>query len=244
MKTSGGSFHQCFNAQAVVDSKTQVIVAADLSDQAPDAEQLEPSLDQLDENLAAVDAVLPEGAVLTADAGYFSEQNIKTATQHGLDPYIATGRFTHSEPRAPAPRGPIPKDATPKQRMARKLKTKNGRAVYSRRKTIVEPVFGQMTTTQDARQLLLRGKQAVRVQMALPLRGPQPAQALPQRRAGLDQTQNGRRPGTPPPERIGPKPFPLLRQRLRTPTRPSPTPTTPDRRPRARYGPALLLVLC
>jgi transposase len=164
MKTSDGSFHQCFNGQAIVDSKTQVIVAADLSDQAPDAEQLEPSLDQLDENLAAIDAVLPEGAVLTADAGYFSEQNIKTATQHGLDPYIATGRFKHSEPQAPAPRGPIPKDATPKQRMARKLKTKNGRAVYARRKTIVEPVFGQMTTTQDARQLLLRGKQAARAQ--------------------------------------------------------------------------------
>ena len=40
MKTSDGSFHQCFNGQAVVDSETQVIVAAELSDQAPDAEQL------------------------------------------------------------------------------------------------------------------------------------------------------------------------------------------------------------
>jgi hypothetical protein len=46
--------------------------------------------------------------------------------------------------------------------MARKLKTKKGRAVYSRRKTIVEPVFGQIDTVQDARQLLLRGKQAAR----------------------------------------------------------------------------------
>ena len=164
MKTSDGSFHQCFNGQAIVDSKTQVIVAADLTDQAPDAEQLEPALDQLDENLAAIDAELAAGAVLTADAGYFSEQNIKTAAEHGLDPHIATGRFKHSEPQAPAPRGPIPKNATPKQRMARKLKTKNGRAVYARRKTIVEPVFGQMTTTQDARQLLLRGKQAARAQ--------------------------------------------------------------------------------
>jgi len=48
--------------------------------------------------------------------------------------------------------------------MARKLSTKNGHHVYSRRKTIVEPVFGQMTTTQNARQLLLRGKQAARAQ--------------------------------------------------------------------------------
>jgi len=164
MKTSDGSYHQCFNGQAVVDSETQVIVAADLSDQAPDAEQLAPALDQLDENLDAVDAELPEGAVLTADGGYFSEQNVKTVIAHGLDPYIATGRFKHSEPQPPAPRGPAPKNATPKQLMARKTRTVKGRAVYARRKTIVEPVFGQMDTVQDARRLLLRGKQAAREQ--------------------------------------------------------------------------------
>jgi transposase len=164
MKTADGSFHQCFNAQAVVDSKTQVIVAADVTDQAPDAEQLAPTLDHLDENLAAVGAELPAGATLSADAGYFSADNVRITASHGLDPHIATGRFKHGEPPAPSPRGRIPKNATPKQLMARKLKTKNGRRVYSRRKTIVEPVFGQMTTTQNARQLLLRGKHAARAQ--------------------------------------------------------------------------------
>lgn len=164
MKTSDGSFHQCFNGQAIVDSRAQVIVAAELCDQAPDAEQLEPALDQLADNLDAIDAELPEGAALTADAGYFSQENVTITTEHGLDPFIATGRFKHSEPPAPAPRGPISKNATPKQRMARKLKTKDGHAVYARRKAIVEPVFGQMQTVQDARRLLLRGKQAARAQ--------------------------------------------------------------------------------
>jgi transposase len=164
MKTSDGSFHQCYNGQAVVDSRTQVIVAAELSDQAPDAEQLAPALGQLADNLDALDTELPDGAALTADAGYFSEENVTITTRHGLDPFIATGRFKHSEPPAPAPRGPIPKNATPKQRMARKLKTKSGHAVYARRKAIVEPVFGQMHTVQDARRLLLRGEQAARQQ--------------------------------------------------------------------------------
>jgi len=164
MKTSDGAYHQCFNGQAVVDSTAQVIVAAELSDQAPDSQQLEPALDQLTENLDAIGAELPDGAALTADGGYFSEDNIKTTTEHGLDPYIATGRFKHSEPQPPAPRGPIPKDATPKQQMARKLRTKKGRAVYARRKVIVEPVFGQMDTVQNARRLLLRGQQAARAQ--------------------------------------------------------------------------------
>ena len=164
MKTSDGAYHQCFNGQAIVDSRAQVIVAAELSNQAPDARQLEPALDQLVENLDAIEAELPAGAALSADAGYFSEDNVRITAEHGLDPHIATGRFKHSEPPPPAPRGPIAKDATPKQRMARKLKTKKGRAVYSRRKAIVEPVFGQIDTVQDGRRLLLRGKQAAREQ--------------------------------------------------------------------------------
>ncbi|MGH2950384.1 MAG: IS1182 family transposase [Solirubrobacteraceae bacterium] len=164
MKTSDGAFHQCFNGQAVVDSAAQVIVAAELSDEAPDQRQLEPALDQLDENLEAIEAELPEHAALLADAGYFSEDNVRISAAHGLDGYIATGRFKHSEPPAPARRGPIPKDATPKQRMARKLRTKKGRGVYARRKAIVEPVFGQMDTVQSARRLLLRGKPAARAQ--------------------------------------------------------------------------------
>lgn len=164
MKTSDGSFHQCFNAQAVVDSAHQVIVACDISDEAPDARRLEPALVQLGSNLEAIEATLPEGAELLGDAGYFSEHNVAVTAEHGLDPHLATGRFKHSEPRPPAPRGPIPRDATPKQRMARKLRTKRGRTAYARRKTIVEPVFGQMETVQSARRLLLRGEAAARAQ--------------------------------------------------------------------------------
>lgn len=93
-----------------------------------------------------------------ADAGYFSEDNVKAAGQRATDPLIATGRLKHGEEIPSAPRGRIPKDSTPKQRMARKLKTKKAKVSYSRRKVIVEPVFGQMKTTQNARQLLLRGK--------------------------------------------------------------------------------------
>ena len=164
MKTSDGAFHQCFNAQAVVDSHAQVILAADATDEAPDARQLAPALEQLDENLVAIEAELPADAKLLGDAGYFSEDNIEITTGHGLDPHLATGRFKRSEPQPPAPRGPVPNGATAKQRMARKLQTKRGHTAYAKRKTIVEPVFGQMETVQSARQLLLRGKAAARAQ--------------------------------------------------------------------------------
>jgi transposase len=167
MKTADGSYHQCYSGQAIVDSVCQVIVVAELSDQAADQRQLRPALEQLDENLEAIDAELPDDAALTADGGYFSEENVETCEQHGVDPFIATGRFKHAEPQPPAPRGPIPKDATPKQRMARKTRTKKGRAIYSRRKAIVEPVFGQIGTVQDGRRMLIRGKPAARAQWRL-----------------------------------------------------------------------------
>jgi hypothetical protein len=160
MKTSDGSFHQCYNAQAVVDEAHQVIVATELSAQAADAPHLPGLLAQTIANVGAPRRFL-------ADAGYWSDANYQTLLDAEIDGYIATGRFKHNEPVPAAPRGPIPKDATPKQRMARKLRTKKGRSVYARRKVIPEPVFGQMKTLQGAGQLLLRGHEAANAEWKL-----------------------------------------------------------------------------
>jgi transposase len=154
MKTSDRSFHQCYNAQAIVDETHQIIVACELNNQAADTPALPGMLDQLQANCGR----LPDQ--LLADAGYFSEDNVARCVEVGVDALIATGRFRHNEPSPPAPRGAIPKNATVKQRMARKLATKPGRAGYARRKAIVEPVFGQMQTRQNAGQLRLRGLEA------------------------------------------------------------------------------------
>jgi hypothetical protein len=102
MKTADGAFHQCFSGQALVDARAQVIVAAELSDEAPDTRQLEPALEQLADNLDQVDAELPDGATLSADAGYFSAHNITITSEYGLDPHIATGRRGSCEPRRAA----------------------------------------------------------------------------------------------------------------------------------------------
>jgi hypothetical protein len=105
------------------------------------------------------------GQVL-ADAGYCSHDNLAQAAtfsdEHGTEFFIATGRLRHDEPVPLAPRERIPKNATRRQRMARKLRTKPGHAAYARRKAIVEPVFGQMSTLQNAQQSLLRGLDAAR----------------------------------------------------------------------------------
>lgn len=101
---------------------------------------------------------------MIADAGYFSQDNVIAAGAHGLDPFIATGRLKHDDRPALPLHDPVPADATPKQQMAHKTKSEDGHAIYARRKAIVEPVFGQMDTTQDAKQLGLRGKPAARKQ--------------------------------------------------------------------------------
>ena len=160
MKTSDGAFHQCYNAQAVVDAAHQVIVATELTAQAADA----PHLPEL---LHATITAVGMPARFLADAGYWSDGNYQVLLDAKVDGYLATGRLKHNEQIPAAPRGRIPKDASPKQRMARKLRTKSGRSVYARRKVIVEPVFGQMKTLQDAGQLLLRGHDAARAEWML-----------------------------------------------------------------------------
>ena len=160
MKTSDGSFHQCFNGQAVVDDGYQVIVAAEVTDCAADVANLIPMTEQ-----ATVNTGTAPGEVL-ADAGYCSADNLAQATTvsaaSGTEFFIATGRSKHDAPLPASPRGRIRKDATPRERMARKLTTNKGRAAYARRKVIVEPVFGQMATLQNAKQLLLRGLDGAR----------------------------------------------------------------------------------
>ena len=168
MKTADGSFHQCYSGQAAVDEQGQVIVAAELTNCAADAPAFRPLLAQLADNIAQASPELElAGAQLLADSAYFSEENVETCAGHGLDPFIATERLKHAERVPPAPRGRIAKGASPKQRMARKLRTKKGRAVYARRKAIVEPVFGQIAVVQNGRRLLLRGLDATRAEWRL-----------------------------------------------------------------------------
>ena len=157
IQKTGDGFVQGYNAQAAVDAAFQIIVALGVGSQPPDAEYLVPMLDRVVDNCGRP----PDKA--SADNGYYSESNVERATSRGIDVYIATGRTKHG--RAGAPRSDA--DAgTAKARMKAKLATDEGRAVYARRKAIVEPVFGQIKN-RGFRQFLLRGIEKVRGEWAL-----------------------------------------------------------------------------
>jgi transposase len=157
---------QGYNAQAAVEPALQLIVGQSVTPAANDKEQIEPMVQVIEQQSGQ----RPDG--LLADSGYCSEKNLEhleTADKsgHKIDAYIATGKQKHGEHRQPCPRGPLPQPATRVERMKRKLQTKAGRAVYAARKTMVEPVFGQIKQARGFRPFLLRGLVKVRGEWAL-----------------------------------------------------------------------------
>ena len=150
------SFEQCYNCQAAVDEVSQVIVGGYVTQQANDKQQLQPLLEKVSGNLEG-----SQPKCVSADSGFYSEANVAYLDSHGIDGYIATERMKHSQPAVAAPRGRISRKATIRERMARKLRTVRGRATYSKRKQIVEPVFGQMKECRGLRRFLMRGLEKV-----------------------------------------------------------------------------------
>jgi len=145
-----GSFVQGYNAQIAVDSASQVIVAAEVTQETNDKMQLIPMIAQIVTNLEQK----PEK--VSADTGYFSEANVTDASVKDVDLYVATGRYKHGS-AVETISDPPPPDASPKVAMRHKLQTVAGRDVYKMRKAIVEPVFGQIKEQRSFRRFSLRG---------------------------------------------------------------------------------------
>lgn len=163
MKTNNKGWDQCGNAQAVVDEEKQVIIACDVTEAANDKQQMKPMMSQAQENVGE-DETIDKASM---DSGYFSESNIAWLEENEIDGYVATGRIKHGERVPAAPRGRPPDDLTVKEKMARKLRTKKGRETYSKRKSIVEPVFGQIKRARGFVQFSLRGLAKMRGEWAL-----------------------------------------------------------------------------
>lgn len=165
MKVAGGGFEQCYNAQAVVDTETMLVLAPEVTQAANDKQQVEPML----EKVQALTEGLNSPATLLADAGYHSENNVQACIEAGIEPLIAAGREGHhphwrerfSEPE------PLAEDATPVAQMAHTLKTQAGKQAYALRKQTVEPVFGIIKSVMRFRQFLLRGLDNVRNEWTL-----------------------------------------------------------------------------
>jgi transposase len=154
-RSGGGGFEQSFNAQAAVDADSRLVVATNVVNTPVDAKQVEPML----ERLAQLPEELGKADNLLGDAGFFSAANVEHCERHEIVPYIARRRDQHYVPwyERSASLEPLPADADPVQRMAQRLKTPEGRALYALRKQLPEPVFGIIKHAMGFRQFLLRG---------------------------------------------------------------------------------------
>jgi hypothetical protein len=148
-------FVQAYNAQIAVEPDLQLIVGQRVTQASNDKQQLKPTVEAIGEQ-----AGQKPQEVLT-DSGYCSDANLKYLEKKKIEGFIATDRESYRGRQQPGPRGPLPQEATRVDRMRRKLQTKAGAAIYSRRKTIVEPVFGQIKQARGFRQFLLRGLEKV-----------------------------------------------------------------------------------
>ena len=151
---------QGYNAQAAVDGDHQVIVAIGVSNQPSDAVHLLPMLERIEANTGQ------RPAALIADAGYCSTANLKACEERGLEAYISTSRQQHGQRPRPS-RGRAPRGLDARGRMDRKLRSKTGQAIYGLRKTIVEPVFGQIKGARGLDCFRLRGLEKVNGEWAL-----------------------------------------------------------------------------
>ena len=150
-------FNQAYNAQAVVDQATMLVVGNRVTNHPNDKHETLPDLD-------AVPAGVGRPTAAAADNGFYSAVNIAGLEARGSEPYLATGREPHHlnwrEYFAAQPTPP-PADASPMVKMAYKLRTALGQAIYRLRKCTVEPVVGSIKETLGFRQFSLRGLDAV-----------------------------------------------------------------------------------
>jgi len=165
MQTNNKGWEYCGNAQASVDGACQIILACDVTDAANDTQQAVPVAHATLTTLAQAGIELPQDEAgkahaipATLDNGYYSEAAAQALEDLGFDPSMATGRQTHHAPEAEASDAP----ATAQERMAAKVRTPAGKALYARRKVIVEPVFGQIKEVRGFRRFLLRGLAKIR----------------------------------------------------------------------------------
>jgi transposase len=151
--SSDDGFDQHYNVQVAVDQQSFLVVANGLSNHPNDKQEAEPTLDAIDPRLGK-----PPAAAM--DNGYFSLANITACEARFIEPFIATGKEAHylnletllaQLPEAPA------EEASPREKMAYKLQTEAGQAIYRLRKCTVEPVIGIIKEVIGFRQFSLRG---------------------------------------------------------------------------------------
>lgn len=158
MKTSGGGFEQCYNAQASVEQESYLITHHHVTQHTNDKQEIEPSLQYFQQH----PEITPNKIV--ADAGYYSENNITLCNEHKIVPYISLNKEKHNQSLDERfkKEEPLPDNPTTAEIMYHRLHTDEGKQIYAKRKSTIETVFGIMKHVMGFRQFFLRGFQSAK----------------------------------------------------------------------------------
>lgn len=161
-----GGFEQAYNAQIAVDLDSFLVVENHITQAANDKLEVNPAL----ERLKALPEEIGRLEALLADAGFCSKNNVELCENSGVEPYFAQARQKHNQPLkerfGPDPE-PLPGDATAMQKMAHRMKTKDGKKLYAKRKCTVETVIGIIKHILGFRSFSLRGIELVQAEWAI-----------------------------------------------------------------------------
>ena len=165
MPSSGGGFEQSYNAQAAVDTATMLVITAHVTQVPNDKREIAPVLDKVQALPPALGCI----SSLLADTGYFSQANVQACVEHEIEPMLSMKRESHHVPVLVrfAADAPAPETDDPVLKMAHRLSTQAGRALYGLRKQTVEPVFGIIKRVMGWRQMSMRGLDKARGEWSL-----------------------------------------------------------------------------
>ena len=165
MPGSGGGFEQSYNAQAAVDTATMLVITAHVTQAPNDKREIAPVLDKVRALAPALGCI----SSLLADTGYFSQTNVQACLVHEIEPMLSMKRESHHVPVLMrfAADAPAPETDDPVLKMAHRLSTQAGRALYGLRKQTVEPVFGIIKRVMGWRQMSMRGLDKARGEWSL-----------------------------------------------------------------------------
>jgi transposase len=158
MRTQGTPPRQAYNAQTAVNDR-QIILAAEITVDAPDFGHLEPMLDTTLRHLQK-HGVTEMPRVLLGDAGYWHTRQMQAIAERGIEVLIPPDGTMRDGKRPGWEHGFYDK-------MRRKLKTKRGRKLYAQRKISVEPVYGQIKHNRRVDRFMRRGRAAAQSEWRL-----------------------------------------------------------------------------
>ncbi|MCA1708463.1 MAG: transposase [Actinobacteria bacterium] len=141
LSSANGGYLQGFTGQAIA-TEDQITIACGVTNESTDFAQLKPMIEQAAGNLRNA-GVGEAVAIVAADAGYLSDDNLGLEADLEVELLIATKSRKQAANNGERSRGRIPNGQTRTQLMERKLKTKRGEHLYRKRAASIEPVFGQ-----------------------------------------------------------------------------------------------------